>query len=191
LADGQGYASLFADVSNLNRELQDEDATYALFQTIRNKDPQLAQQCYFWVENMLVAKGEYQYCYDHMGDPQFRFDSIRRMYEMDAANQQRMAETQQRTKQMIAEMNQRSGRTNLPAFTPPDTAAMMKKGAEDRFTRQVKQLIEILIGAGQKAEAEQIHQQAMAILDVPELQSAVSDAEGEIRDKLVQDGAKN
>jgi len=184
LAEGKGYANLFTDVQAINRELQDEEATYALFKTIREKDPQLASQCYFWVESLLVAKGEYQWCYDHMGDPQSRFNLIRQSFDMDRANQQRMAETQQ----MIAEMNRKSGRTNVPSFSPPDTSAMMKKSAEDRFIGQVRQLIEILVATGHKSDAEKIRDQAVAILDDARLKSAVTDAEGKIRYKLVQNG---
>ena len=177
LVDGKGYANLFTDAQAINRELQDEDATYALFKTIREKDPQLAGQCYFWVESLLVAKGEYQWCYDHMGDPQSRFDSIQQLFDMERANQQRMAATQQKTRQMIAEMNQKNGWTNAPSFSPPDTSAMLKKSTEDRFVGQVWQLIEILVATGHQADAEKIRDQAVAILDDPRLKSAVSDAE--------------
>ncbi len=176
-AEGRGYAALFSEVASLNSRLQADEATYALFNTIREKDPPLAGQCYFYVEGMLVAKGEYQWCFDHMGDPQFRFESIRRGYEMKIANQGRMAETQQRTKQMIAEMNQKRGRTNVPTFSPPDSSAMLKKSAEDRFAGSVRQLIEILVGAGHKDKAEDIRDQALALFDDARLQSAVSDAE--------------
>ncbi len=183
LMEGRGYLNLFTDVQAINRELQDEDATYELFNSIREKYPKLADQCYFWVENLLVAKGEYQWCYDHMGDPQFRFDSISRGYEMEIANQKRMAETQQRTRQMIADMNQKRGLTNLPAFSPPDTSAMMKKSAENRFIGSVRQLVEILVATGHNADAEKICDQAEAVLDDPRLKSAVSDAEKKIGGK--------
>jgi hypothetical protein len=180
LAEGKGYADLFTDAQAINRELQDENATYELFKTIREKDPQLAGQCYFWVESLLVAKGEYQWCYDHMGDPQFRFDSIRRLFDMERANHQRMAATQQQTREMIAESNRKNGWTNVPPFSPPDTSAMLKKSAEDRFVGQVRQLIEILVATGHKADAEKIRDQAVAILDDPRLKSAVTDAEHKI-----------
>ncbi len=180
LADGQGNSGLFADVSNINRELQDEDATYALFKTIREQDPQLAQQCYFWAEDLLVAKGEYQWCYDYMGDPQLRFDSIRHLYELNLSNQKRMADTQQRTKQMIAEMNRKNGRTNPPAFSPPDTTTMLKKFTVDRFVGSARQLVEILVATGHKPVAETIRDEAVTVLDDARLKSAVSDAETKI-----------
>ena len=181
LVEGKGYANLFTDVQAINRELQDENATYDLFKTIREKDPQLAGQCYFWVESLLVAKGEYQWCYDHMDDPQSRFDSIRRLFDLERANHKRMAATQQQTREMIAETNRKNGWTNAPSFSPPDTSAMLKKSTEDRFVGQVRQLIEILVATGHKTDAENIRDQAVAGLDDPRLKSAVIDAEVQVK----------
>jgi tetratricopeptide (TPR) repeat protein len=180
LKEGRGYADLFTDVQAINRELQEEDATYALYQTIREKDPQLAAECYFWVEGLLVSKGEYQWCYDHMGNPEFRFESIQRGYEGEISSQERMAETQERAKKMIAEMNQKHGWTNAPAYSPPDTSAMIRKSAADRFVGQTRQLIEILVATGHQADAEKIRDQAVAVLDDGRLKSVVTDAEQRI-----------
>ncbi|HEX9046406.1 MAG TPA: hypothetical protein VF988_05210, partial [Verrucomicrobiae bacterium] len=180
LTNGNGYADLFVDVNAINRELQQDDATYAVFKIIREKYPQLAGQCYFWIESLLVAKGEYQWCYDHIGGAA-RFELIRRTYEMDQANQKRMAEQQQRTKDMLAEMNRKNGWTNLPPYSPPDTSAMMQKSSQDRFVGQVRQLIEILVGTGHIAEAEKIRDQALAVLEDARLKSAVDDARERVR----------
>jgi serine/threonine protein kinase len=190
LAAGQGYANLFTDMQAINRELQDEDATYALFKIIREKDPQLAGQCYFWVESLLVSKGEYQWCFDHMGDAQSRFDMARRSFDMERASQQRMVEISQRIAQQIADQNQQRGLTNMPAFAPPDTSAMLKKSAEDRFVGQVRQLIEILVATDHKADAEKIRDEAMGVLDDARLKSAVGDAEEKARKKLMEEGLK-
>jgi serine/threonine protein kinase len=180
LSQGKGYADMFTEVQAINRELQDNDATYALFKTIREQDPQLAAQSYFWVEPLLVSKGEYQWCYDHMGDPASRFASIRRDYEMEISNQKRMGETRERTQRVIAEMNKKNGMTNLPTFSPPDTLAMIKKSAEDRFVGGVRQLIEILVGTGHMAEAGKIRDEAITVFNDARLQSAVSDAEKKV-----------
>ena len=59
----------------------------------------------------------------------------------------------------------------------PDTSELMKKAAADRFMGQLCQLIKILVVTGDKAEAENIRDQAVAVLDDPRLRSAVSDAE--------------
>ncbi len=176
LMEGRGSVDLFADVSSINRELQEDDATYTLFMAIHDKDPKLAGQCYFWAENLLVAKGEYQLCYDLMGDPQFRFENICRIYEMEVANQKRMAESQQPAKPTMVGINQRNGLTNLPPFSPPDNSAMFKRLDQNRFVDSVRQLIEILVATGHQPEASQFQSEALNTLNDPRLQTAVSDA---------------
>jgi hypothetical protein len=174
IAEGRGYSEMVQEVQSINHALQDDDATYALFQTMREKDPKLAEQSYFYLETLLVSKGEYQWCFSHMGDPQGRFNLIRQNYDMERDSQKRMAEMRQRTAQQMAEMNQKRGWTN--SWSPPDTSEMMKKFAEDRFVGQTRQLIEILVATDHKADAERIRDQASAILDDPRLKSSVDDA---------------
>jgi hypothetical protein len=159
------------DVANINRELQDEDATYALFKSTQQKDPQLAQQCYYAAEDLLARKGEYALCLSYIGDPQAKFETIRIGLELERNSQKRMAEVQQR----IAEENRKRGLTN--AWSPPDTSAMLKKSADDRFVGKTRQLIEILVATGHTDEAGNIRDQAISILDDARLKSAVSDAE--------------
>ncbi len=187
IAEGRGYTEIFREVQAINHQLQDDDATYALFKTVREKDPKLAGQCYFYLEPLLVSKGEYQWCFSHMGDPQGRFNSIRQALDMDRANQKRMADMNQRTAQQMAEMNQKRGWTN--SWTPPDTSALMKKSAEDRFVGQTRQLIEILIATGHNADATNIRDQAVAILDDERLKSAVSDAAEKLQKQSFSPGA--
>ena len=183
---GRGYADLFSEINSINGILHQDDATYHLFMLIRDQDPDLAQQCYFHVESLLVAKGEYKWCYDHMGVPQDRFDSIRQSYTMQLDNQKRMAAMTEANKKRIAEMNRQHGWTNGPTFSPPDTSAMMRKSAENSFVNQTRQLIEILVANSHQADAEKIRDQAVAVLDDARLKSAVSDTEKKFHDKPVQ-----
>jgi hypothetical protein len=184
IAQGRGYLELFRDVQAINHELQDDDATYALFKTVREKDPKLAGQVYGSVEPLLVSKGEYQWCLSYMGDPQGRFDSIRRGFDTERENQKRMAEMHQRTAQQMATINQQRGLY----WSPPDTRVMMKKSAEDRFVGQTRQLIEILVATGRKADAGGIRDQAVAILDDARLKSAISDVEEKIQQRSLRTG---
>ncbi len=85
IAEGRGYVELFEDVQAINRTLKDDDATYELFKLVRDKDPKLAEQCYHWLYDLLVAKGEYQWCFSHLGDPQACFYSIRQSFETERA----------------------------------------------------------------------------------------------------------
>jgi serine/threonine protein kinase len=178
IVEGRGYSEMVKDVQAINEELQNDEATYALFQIMRQRDPKLADQSYFWLEDLLVAKGEYQWCLSHLGDPQSHFaESIRRSYEMELDSQKRMAE-----------LNRQYGRTN--SWSPSDHSEAMKKSAENRFVGRTRQLIEILVGANRKADAEKIRDQAVAVLDDPRLKSAVSDAEEKIQKRSVSAGNK-
>ena len=176
ILSGGGSFNLFMDVHGINQYLGEDDATYALFKSIEQSDPQLAGQCYFVMESMLAQKGEYETCRKYIGDAQGRFEMICNEYKMELQIQNRMAGIYQR-------MPLKRGSTNMPAFSPPDTSAMMKKTTEDRFIGQVRQLIEILVATGGKSNAENIQQQALAVLDDPRLTSAVDDAEKKIREQ--------
>ena len=178
-SQGRGDLDLFSEVNSINGALHQEDATYALFKSIRAQDPALAQQCYFYVESLLVAKGEYQWCFDHMGNPQRRFGLIQQAFTMQIKSQKRMAASRQLAAQRIAETNQKFGRTN--ACTPLDTSAMMKQSAEASFVAQTRQLIEILVATGHTADAEIIRDQAVTVLDDARLHSAISDAAKKIK----------
>jgi serine/threonine protein kinase len=188
IAEGRGYSELVQEVQSLNSVLQDDEATYALFQTMRKKDPKLAEQSYFYLEPLLVSKGEYQWCFSLMGGAERRFSLIRQGFEMETDRQKRMAESRQRTAQQMAAMNQKRGWTN--SWSPPDTSAMMKKSGEDRFVGQTCQLIEILVGTGHQAEAEKLRDQAVAILDDPRLRSAMSDAAEKLQKQSTRANAK-
>jgi tetratricopeptide (TPR) repeat protein len=163
-AEERGYSELFQDVASINSYLQTNAATYALFQMIERRDPALAQQCYFYAEETLMENGKYELCLKYLGSAQTRFDSIRDSWD-------RMTGTNKR----ILEAHQRYSGTNSPS---PFGGA--SNHHERYFVSQTLRLIEILMGAGRKGEAEKIQQQALTVLNVPELQSAVSDAEEKI-----------
>ena len=187
IAEGRGYAQLFQDVQAINHELQDDDATYALFKTVRDSDPKLVDQCYFHLQDLLVAKGEYQWCLRHLGDPQARFDSIRQSFERDRARFSGSGGLQ--VPELRFPTNAGAVRPPRPVAMPappPGMSEIMKKSSEDGFVGQTCKLIEILIGAGRKAEAEKIRDQAVAVLDDPRLKSAVSDAEERVRNNQHQ-----
>jgi hypothetical protein len=183
IVEGRGYPEMFRDVEAINRTLQDEDATYALFKTVRESDPRLAEECYHDLQDLLVAKGEYQWCLSHLGVPQGCFDSIRQSFERERERYSGPGNPAPQTQQSLT--NGASMRPPTPV-PPPDTTARMKKWAEDRFVGGTAQLIEILVGAGRKAEAEKIRDQAVAVLDDARLKSVVTDAEARVRKNIHQ-----
>jgi tRNA A-37 threonylcarbamoyl transferase component Bud32 len=149
-AGGGGYPELFSEISAINGYLGQKEATLALFKSIQSRDPRLARQCYRSAEELLVEAGDYALCASFVPDFQKRFESIRAVRE-------RMLKLADRT----PEVNQTS----------------MREQAARTFVKDTRQLVEILVGTGRKADAEKIRDQAVAVLNVPELQSAVSDAE--------------
>ncbi len=68
-------------------------------------------------------------------------------------------------------------RSRESTLRSPGAVPETRKQVDGVFITGSCKLIEILVGVGRKAEAEKIRDQAVAILDVPKLRSAVADAE--------------
>ena len=180
-SEGRGYKDLFSEVKVVSHALHQDDATYDLFTSFRDTDADLAQQCYGMVEDLLLAKGDYQWCYRHIGDPQENFDSIRQVYVFNLDCQNRLAESREQIIKMTEQMDRQHGRTNSTIRPPPNTLPTVKKLAEDNFVNGTRNLIAILVAVDHKGDAEKIRDEAMTVLDDKRLKSAVSDAETKIK----------
>lgn len=180
-AEGRGYSDLFREMRDINSALNEDDATYALFVSFRDKDPELARRCLVWANDLLVAKGDYQWLYDHMGDAQQKFEMMHQSLKAQLDVQARVTAQAAATKQLMEERRRQSGQASFATFQPPDTSTRLKQLAENGFIGQTRQLIEILVATGHKADAQKIHDQAVTILNDQRLQSAVSDAEMKLR----------
>jgi len=152
-AGGGGYFDLFSEISAINGYLGQKDATLALFKSIQSRNFQLARQCYRSAEDLLVEAGDYALCARFVPDFQKRFETIR-------ATRERMLE--------------------LADSAPAVNQTSLRKHAERTFVKDARQLVEILVGTGRKMDAEKIRDKAVAVLSVPELQSAVTDAEQKV-----------
>lgn len=180
-SEGRGYSHLFSEVSAINNNLGQDDATLELFKRIGQQDKKLAQECFGCIAPLFIQRGEFDLCLSYIGDPQAQFEASREAYARQLDNAKRMAEMKQRTAQRIAEINLKNGITNPVTLPDIDTAAMMKSFSEKGFVEGTHQLIEILVGAARITEAEKIRDQAVAVLDDPRLRSAVGDAEKKIK----------
>ena len=171
-SEGNGYYELFSEVQNLNRQLNDDNATYALFKSIHEKDQQLASQCYGYIEDSLIQKGEYALCLECMGDPQNRFNLARTQLEMQRANQQRISEFQLKYPEPAP--------LRPPgAYAPPDMGQL----ATNSFVGQTRKIVEILVATGHRGDAETICGQAIKLVDDDRLKSAVNDAVKKIQSR--------
>jgi hypothetical protein len=143
-----------------------------LFKAVGEHDQRLARECYDAAEPMLVQHGEYGLCANYIGDPQARFDYLRQGWErMKAIGNRGEAEWKQQL--------ERIGKTNDPALLSRlmSLRPNLTKSTDTRFISQTRNLIEILVGTERRPEAQKIQQQAIALMDAPELRSAINDAE--------------
>jgi len=153
---GGGDFDLFMEVAAINRELNEQDATYALFKSVEARNPRLATQCYFAAEDLLLERADYSLCATFIPSFQQRFEHSRESRE-----------------RMLSILDR----------TPEANRIPLRKQADQSFIKSSRTLIEILVGVERKAEAESIRDLALVVLNAPELQSAVADAEAKV-DKL-------
>lgn len=189
---GRGYRFLFGQLYAINGQLQQDDATYALFQFIRNKDKKLAEQCFGTVAPLLIKRGEFDLCLSYIGDPQEKLEALQEAYDWTLVHQHHADLLKQQSDHQLAEIRQQLDQTNIvkpvfvPNYYPPPPVPVnpvpsLRAFTEYRFVNEIRQLIEILVGAGREAEAEAIQNKAVAISDDPRLKSAVSDATQQVQ----------
>ncbi|HAM70935.1 MAG TPA: hypothetical protein DCM86_04755 [Verrucomicrobiales bacterium] len=147
-SDGGGYFDLFLEVNALNAALGRQPESVALYKSILRRDRALARQCYRVVEELLVERKEYALCAAQIPSFQERFESSREKWRR------------------FGELSDRSPSVSRPA---------MRRDRERAFVREVRDLVEILIGVGRKGEAEAIRDQALEVIDVPELRGSVEE----------------
>jgi hypothetical protein len=143
MEQGRGDSRLFSDVNSINSYLQTEQETTALFKRIHQKDPALAAQCIHYARDALVKSREYELCLKYIPDVQQDFERIRGFWNQDKTRADLLQDGQE-----------------------------FRQWADKRFVGKASQLIEILAGAGRKAEAEKIRVQAAALVDDPQFKSA-------------------
>jgi hypothetical protein len=146
ISEGNGSFDLFHDVTAINHYLNEQPKTVALFKTVHEKYPDLAKSCYHVAETDLAAQREYQICIRYIPDPLTRFDRIR---EMRDAN---------------LKLAKEEADTNL------------KEYAENSFVEEICRLIDILVGADRKQDAEKVRERALAVRDASAIREAIEKA---------------
>ena len=115
---------------------------------ITETDPALAKRAYFFVDDLLVEKGEYELASSFVGDPQIAFDR--------SVDMRRVEERTRRSNPIL----------NTPEF---------QKHSDNRFVTKTLNLIRVLIATGREPEAASIQSQALEILDDDRLRPAVNE----------------
>ncbi len=186
---GQGYFDLFLELSSINGELGDSEATYKVFKEMTTKDKKLAQQCYPMVEVLLMSHGDYELCRDYLGDLQKRFERIRRTWEMRKQMERQQEDFWRQMDQRASERRKQQGTNGVSLPTPMPTRITVPKMAEDNFVGEVRNVIEILVATKSNADAEKFRDEALLLVDDARLKSAVSDAEEKLRKPTGNNGA--
>ena len=175
-AAGRGSVTLFKDIAAINEQWGYDSTTCRLFKYLNDQQPELAKRCYPGAEDALVKKGEYALCLAYVGDGQARFkvhcDNWERLAKWEQHMGQMLRQGHQKAEEVMAQNGQKRP-AGMPSFIPPPAADNLLVG-------NTRQLIEILVGAGQKSDAQNICTQALALVDDPRLQTAVIDAERKI-----------
>ena len=180
-SQGRGELQLLQEVADVNEALGDDGATVALFKSIRQNHPSQAEEWYLFVEPVLVRHGEYQLCMECIGNPQARFNVYCYTFKQLQALYLGMSERSEETKRKMEEFSRQPGGPPMSTYPHVNPGKMGLKNTRDNYVSEVRRLIEILVGTGHQEMAEKIRGEAVAVLNDPRLQSAVSDAEEKIQ----------
>ncbi|HEX3797940.1 MAG TPA: protein kinase [Verrucomicrobiae bacterium] len=191
--EGRGYAALFTEFAALNHYLQNEDETVNVFDSFRENDRDLAQQCFPQVEELLVKRHDYKECLEYIPDPDAAFDSIEQTWDRAKQMEDSQAELQSQMQKRTDESNENLRRQHPDAPRSRFVLPPLPKTADNNFINQTRQLIEILVATGSSQKAESIRGRAIhavaqekidnhesGSLGDPRLDSAVIDAQRKI-----------
>jgi hypothetical protein len=151
IVEGEGSFDWFHDVAAINGYLDEEPGTVTLFKRVHQRFPALARQCYLVAEAGLVAQGEYELCLAYIPDPVARVEEIGQL---------------RRIQLLWADED--------PALGTPE----FRDYVEQRFADEARRVMDILIGAGQRPQAEQVRELALAESDSAVVRAALDDALG-------------
>lgn len=144
LQDGERDHALFHDVAAINSALGESAATVVLFKELDADDSAFAGKVRGLAEDALVEAGEHDLVKKHLGPPEKHFEALRRGLEEGL----RHAETSA-------------------------ASAASRQAFESIYTEGVVRLLTVLDHTGDKAEALRIQQEALKVLDRPEIRQAV------------------
>jgi tetratricopeptide (TPR) repeat protein len=95
LLKGETEWQLFHDVSSINDNLDDKQATVELFKRIDASDASFAARAYIVAEPDLVEAGEFALAKKYLGDPDKQFDAAKSFYQREAVTHARDEDTRE------------------------------------------------------------------------------------------------
>ena len=134
-----GNFDYFHDFFAINRELEDNDNTTSVFIQIHNKYPKQSTQYYSVIENLLVAKREYEICGKCIGDAHSRYLEIEHLHQ--AADRYNQKHPNSKHYSLNCEL------------------------AEERYVQSVRRLLEILMELNKSDIATDIQKKSLEYFD--------------------------
>lgn len=137
--------ALFQETAALNRTLNEDDKTVALFELIDQTQPKSARQYWFAAKDVVIAAKKYDLAKKYMGTLAEAFDRIKENYNL-----------------------------NVKLYDNPQiNKDNLKKYNENRLVTESTQLIEVLLALGDAKAAAEIQTNALAIYDDARLRAAI------------------
>ena len=131
LLNGEGDIHEFAEFTEINRKVEEEQHTASLFLTLDEQDPDLAFKCYPYAELPLIRAGEYQVCGKYI-DPEHTLE-----IHLSALNS----------------LHQRPSHTNLPQHLRQHSRFWYDSDFNRSFYQRAAVLIALMIHNDRTAEA--------------------------------------
>jgi hypothetical protein len=150
LRQGDDSVDLIYEVLVINEGLGEEQRTAQLFHEFRKTRPQFVARHFAIARHQLVKVREYQLCSSQIPD---------------AVADLRLWIKYRETYFQLAD----------DAATEKERQSLLQT-ADEYLARQAGQLVEILVGAGRTAEAEEVRRQTLAAKDTPAVRQALEDA---------------
>ncbi len=148
LLNGKGAFDEFHDLSAINGELDETDDTASVFIQIYKKNPEQSKVYYNVVEDLLVAKKEYEVCGDCIGDPYSQYSNIEYVHQV----QNNYNQKHQNSKHYIVNCEL----------------------AEERYVQSVCRLLGILNALNKRDIADEIQKKSLAYFDSNAIRAALS-----------------
>lgn len=144
LVQGKGTAHLFHDVMALNRTLDEDTKTVALFRTLDKDQADMAKQCWNMAKEAVIEAKAYDIVRKYIGNPVREWDKAKEMYD-----------------------------TNRSMYGGKNFGAHFKGYNENHFVEESVRLIDVALALDDAKAAKEIQEKALAIIDDYRLRDAL------------------
>jgi len=144
LEEGKGSYDLFVDVRALNRTLEENDETVALFRKLDQEQEDLAKKCWDIAKEAVIKEKAYDLARKYIGNPVREFSKVKASYDR-----------------------------NVSMYGGKNFGDHFKAFNENNFVEKTIRLIDVAVALDDMKAAKEIQSKALAILDDYRLQDVI------------------